>query len=117
MEIETRERTESPQEVTQFVNQYGNTGLKLDLLFFWNKYPHAKFTSGIIAHALHCNRRADIEEALESFVKAMLIEKHTRQGLPFYCLTADPEKRQWVLSLSAYRGQLQVTLCQGMKAW
>ncbi len=99
MEIETREET----EVTQFVNEHGNTGLKLDLLFFWSKYPYAKFTSGIIARALDCKRKMDIEEALESFVKASLIEKHTRQGLPFYCLTADPEKRQWVLSVSAYR--------------
>jgi hypothetical protein len=52
----------------------------------------------------------DIEEALESFVKASLIEKHTRQGLPFYCLTADPEKRQWVLSLSAHKGNFR-SLC------
>ncbi len=96
--------------VTQFVNEYANTGLKLELLFFWNKYPYAKFTSGIIARALACNRRVDIEEALESFVKARLIEKHTRQGLPFYCLTADPEKRQWVLSLSAYRANFR-SLC------
>jgi hypothetical protein len=116
MEIETKERNEVTQEVNQFVNQHGNTGLKLDLLFFWKRYPYAKFTSGIIAHALHCNRRVDIEEALESFVKAMLIERHTRQGLPFYCLTADPEKRQWILSLSAYRDKLQITLCQGMNA-
>ena len=116
MEIETKERNEVTQEVTQFVNQHGNTGLKLDLLFFWNRYPYAKFTSGIIAHAVHCNRRVDIEEALESFVKAMLIEKHTRQGLPFYCLTADPEKRQWVLSLSAYRGNFRSLCTKGMNA-
>jgi hypothetical protein len=102
MEIETKERNESPQEVTQFVNQHGNTELKRDLLRFWNRYPYAKFTSGIIAHALH-NRKVDIEEALESLVNAMLIEKHTRRGLPFYCLTAEPEKRQWVLSLPPYK--------------
>ena len=95
--------TEEGNKVTQFVNEHANSGLKLDLLFFWSKYPYAKFTSGIIARALACNRKADIEEALESFVKARLIEKHTRQGLPFYCLTGDPEKRQCILSLSAHR--------------
>jgi len=57
MEIETKEET----EVTQFVNEHGNTGLKLDLLFFWSKYPYAKFTSGIIARALDCKRKTDIE--------------------------------------------------------
>jgi hypothetical protein len=112
METETKERTESPQEVTQFVNQYGNTELKRDLLRFWNRYPYAKFTSGIIAHALH-NRKVDIEEALESLVKATLIEKHTRQGLLFYCLTADPERRQWILSLSAYRGNFRSLYARG----
>jgi hypothetical protein len=106
MEIETKEETEA----IQFVNEHGNTGLKLDLLFFWSKYPYAKFTSGIIARALDCKRKMDIEEALDSFVKASLIEKHTRQGLPFYCLTADPEKRQSVLSLSIRRSNFR-SLC------
>jgi len=101
MVIEAREKN----EMIQFVKEHADTGLKLDLLSFWSRYPYAKFTSGIIARALDCtrNRRVDIKEALESFVKAELIEKHTRQGLPFYCLTADPEKRQRVLNLSAYR--------------
>jgi hypothetical protein len=106
MEIETEERN----KVTQFVNEHANSGLKLDLLFFWRKYPYAKFTSGIIARALDCKRKVDIEEALESFVKASLIERHTRQGLPFYCLTADPEKRQCVLSLPAHKGNFR-SLC------
>lgn len=86
----------------QFVRELADTGLKLDLLLFWNKYPYAKFTSGIIAHALDCSRRMDIEEALESLVKAKLVEKHTQRGLLFYCLTTDPEKRQWVLNPPAY---------------
>jgi len=106
MEIDTEEKN----QVTQFVNEHANTGLKLDLLFFWSKYPYAKFTPGIIARALDCKRRVDIDEALESFVKARLIEKHTRQGLPFYCLTADPEKRQCVLSLSVHKANFR-SLC------
>jgi len=109
MEIETKEET----EVIQFVNEHGNTGLKLDLLFFWSKYPYAKFTSGIIARALDCKRKMDMEEALDSFVKASLIEKHTRQGLPFYCLTADPEKRQSILSLSIHRSNFRALCVRG----
>jgi hypothetical protein len=98
-----RENFPQSEEMREFVSDQVNTGLKLDLLFFWSEYRYAKFTSGIIAHALHCNRRVDIEDALESFVKVGLVEKHVRQeGLPMYCLTADPEKRQWVLSLSQY---------------
>jgi len=101
MVIEAREEN----KMVQFLEEHTDTWLKRDLLFFWNKYPYAKFTSGIIARALDCNRRVDIKEVLESFVKAEFIEKHTQQGLPFYCLTADPEKRQWVLNHAAVLNQ------------
>lgn len=98
------------QEIREFVSEQVNTGLKLDLLFFWASYPYASFTSGIIARALDCKRKMDMEESLESFVKAGLVEKYSRQGRPFYHLTADPEKRQWVLSISAYRGKFECLL-------
>lgn len=80
----------------QFLQDHADTGLKLDLLRFWRKYPYAKFTCGIIARAVDCRRRVDVEEALECFVRAELLEEHTRQGLRLYCLTNDPLKRQGV---------------------
>lgn len=101
---ETKEKGEIVHTI-QFVRECGNTRLKLDLLVFWSQYPHARLTTGVIAGALECNRRVDLEEALESFVKAKLIEeKHTEQGLRLYCLANDPEKRQVVLSVAACKG-------------
>jgi hypothetical protein len=101
---ETKEKGEIVQTI-QFVREYGNTRLKLDLLVFWSRYPRAKLTTGVIAGALDCNRRVDLEEALESFVKAKLIEEeHTEQGLRLYCLGTEPEKRQGVLSVAACKG-------------
>jgi hypothetical protein len=101
---ETKERGEVVQTI-QFVREYGNTRLKLDLLVFWSRYPHAMVSTGVIAGLLDCNRRVDLEEALESFVQAKLIEeKHTEQGLRLYCLATDPEKRQGVLSVAACKG-------------
>jgi hypothetical protein len=100
---ETKEKGGIVQTI-QFVSEYGNTRLKFDLLALWSRYPHARLTTGVIAGALDCNRRVDLEEALESFVKAKLIEeKHTEQGLRLYCLATDPEKRQGVLSVAACR--------------
>ena len=90
--------------ITQFINKHANTQLKTDLLFFWNRYPYAKFTAGVIAHAVSCVRKADVEEALENLATDELIEKHTQQGQLFYCLTTDPEKREPVLKLSARNG-------------
>jgi len=109
MVIETKEKTEMPQ----FVKEHANTGLKLDLLFFWSKYPYAKFTPGIIARALDCNRRVDMVEALESFVEAELVERHIRRGLHFYSLTADPERREWVLNFPAYGGSPKPLYARG----
>ncbi len=100
-------QTRSNGDIARLLEEHGNTGLKLDLLLFWKKYPYARFTSGIVARAVDCNRRMDVEEALECFVKADLLQKHVRQGLHFYRLTEDPSMRQKVLDLPARRGSLR----------
>lgn len=106
-------------EVMQLVKKHADTGLKLDLLYFWNKHPYAKFTSGVITHIVDSKRRFDVKEALEAFADAEIIEKHVEHGLPFYCLTTAPEKRepilQWVctsahhVQTSAHDKKRQVT--------
>ena len=92
----------------QFINKHADTQLKTDLLFFWSRYPNAKFTLGAIARGpVDCTRKADMEEALESFAKDQFIEKHVQQGVLFYSLTTNPEKREPFLKLSACsRGHL-----------
>ena len=100
MTMETNEKN----EIKQLMKQHANTGLKIDLLFFWNKYPYAKFTSGIIARAIGSKRRFEVEEALEAFAEAELIEKHVQRGLPFYCLATAPEKREPILKLLGGNG-------------
>jgi hypothetical protein len=90
----------------QFVGQYANTGLKRDLLLFWRKHPFAKFTSGGIAGAVDRNRRVDVEEALECFVEAELVEKHMERGQPLYCLSSDSSKRWHVLNMPVFRIRL-----------
>lgn len=87
-------------EVMQLVKKHADTGLKLDLLYFWNKHPYAKFTSGIITRIVDSKRRLDVEEALEALADAEIVEKHVQRGLPFYCLTTSPEKREPVLQLT-----------------
>jgi hypothetical protein len=104
---------EQKNRVLEFATQHANTWLKLDLLCFWSRYPYAKFTAGTIARALGCKRRIDVEEALDSFVKDNLIDKHTDRGLPFYCLTGDAGKRECVLDMRAYRSSLRPALSMG----
>ena len=104
---------ERKNRVLEFARQHANTWLKLDLLCFWSRYPHAKFTASAIARALGCKRRIDVEEALDSFVKDNLVDKHTDKALPFYCLTDDASKRECVLDMRAYRSSLRPALSMG----
>ncbi|MBN2099442.1 MAG: hypothetical protein JW753_07590, partial [Dehalococcoidia bacterium] len=99
--------------ILEFARQHANTWLKLDLLCFWSRYPHAKFTAGAIARAIGCKRRTDVEEALDSFVRDNLVDKHTDRALPFYCLTDDASKRECVLDIRAYRSSLRPALSMG----
>jgi hypothetical protein len=104
------EESKEGNRMIQFFKQYADTWLKFDLLLFWCKHPYAKFTSGTIARTLDRKRRVEVEEALDCFVHQEIVEKHTQQGLPFYGLTADPDKRRFVLNIPAYRSVLRPAL-------
>lgn len=104
---------ESKNRVLEFARKHANTWLKLDLLYFWSRYPYAKFTVGIIARALGCERRVDVEEALDFLVKENLVDKHMDKGLPFYCLTDDANRRECVLKMPAYKSSLKPALSVG----
>jgi len=73
---------ENNGKVLDFAVRHANTWLKLDLLYFWSKYPYAKFTVAVIARALGCKRRIDVEEALDSFVKDNVVDRHMDKGFP-----------------------------------
>ena len=83
------------------LNKYSDMGLRADLVCFWGRYPHAKFTLGVVVGALGDTGRADVEEALESMVTDDIIEKNTWRGLPFYSLTNDIRKREMILRQTA----------------
>jgi hypothetical protein len=104
---------EIKNRVLDFARKHADTWLKLDLLCFWSKYPYAKLTVGIIARALSCKRRVDVEEALDSFVNESLVDRRADNGLLFYSLTSDADKRDCVLNMPAYRSSLRPTLSVG----
>ena len=89
-------------EIVRLLKEHAGTRLKFDILLFWSKYPEAKFTCGIITRAVRCKRRPDVEEALECFAEAELLEKHSSEGLQLYCLTKDPHRRQCVVDLASH---------------
>ena len=95
------------QDMPQLAENPAFSGLKREVLRFWRKYPFAKFASGIVAGAVACNRKMDVEEALECLVQAELLEKHVQQGLSLYRLTNEPSQRQRVLDLPTETSDLR----------
>lgn len=98
---------ETTNRVLDFARRHANSWLKLDLLCFWGKYPYARFTVGIIARALGSERRADVEEALDSLVRDHLVDKRVDKGQPFYSLAGDAGSRECVLQMPACKSSLR----------
>lgn len=99
------EKTAGPNGVVDLASVHADTRLKRDLLRFWTEHPHAQFTPAIIARAVDRARKTDVEELLESFVQAELIQKRVRHGSSFYCLTAEPSRRRSVFHLVSRTGR------------
>ncbi len=104
---------ETTNRVLDFARRHANSWLKLDLLCFWGKYPNARFTVGIIARALGSERRADVEEALDSLVRDHLVDKRVDKGQPFYSLAGDAGSRECVLQMPAYKSCLRPAISMG----
>ena len=74
--------------------------MKRGLLFFWGSYPSAKFARNAIGYALDSSK-LEVDKALRVLVEAGLVDTHILNGVTFYSLTANEERRRPVLELSA----------------
>ncbi len=90
-------------EIISCLEMCTDNSIKRDLLGFLKKHPRAKFTSSIIAGLLSC-RRVYVEEALECFVQAELMEKHIVHGMHYYCLTAEPGRQETIMKFQPISG-------------
>ena len=90
------------EDTLQFLEQHGDNTTKLELLFFWSRHPHARFSLKAIARALETNSRvSDVGQALEALTTAGLVDKHIEsEGLYFYSLAAERARKEPVLELS-----------------
>ena len=84
----------------RFLEEYGNNRVKREVLFFWGCHPNAKFTRHIICYALDCSK-LEVDRELRALVKAELVDIHILNGVTFYSLTANEERRRPVLELAA----------------
>lgn len=92
------------EDVTQFIRQYADSPLKLELLILWSRHPNARFGEGVITGALRRSRRLEIREALNSLAEAGFVTQEACKSgeRSLYSLTKENSMRLPVVSLSGY---------------
>ena len=88
------------KQLLRLLKQYASDRLKMELLAFWGRHPNAKFTRGAISCALDC-KKLDMDRALKDLVERGLVDMHKHNGVTFYALTTNEERRRVALELAA----------------
>jgi len=70
----------------QFVEKYAGDHLKVELLAFWSRHPHDKFTASVISCALD-HSKLEVKRALKLLAETGLVDKFTTGALTLYNLT------------------------------
>lgn len=90
----------SEERLSRFLEEHAGDRLKMQLLAFWGRHPHARFAIG----AIYCGlgyKKPDLNRALKEMVEAELLDTYHNNGVSFYSLTANEEKRQPILELAS----------------
>jgi hypothetical protein len=82
------------------MEEHGDNRVKMGLLLFWGCHPNAKFASNAICYALDCTK-LEMDRGLKALVEAGLVDTHILNGVTFYSLTSNDERRRPVLDLAA----------------
>ena len=87
-------------EIYRFLQEYGDSRVKRELLLFWGMHPNARFDRRAICYALDCNK-LDAERALRTMVEEGLLDETMCNSVTLYLLTTNEERRRAVLELAA----------------
>jgi len=83
-----------------FLERYGNTRAKGELLLFWALHPDTHFSRLAVLCATECSK-VDVAKALDSMTSDNLVDMRSGNGLTTYSLTSDESIRQMVALLGA----------------
>lgn len=83
----------------RFLEEHEDNRVKRELLFFWGCHPNAKFARNAICYALDCTK-LEMDRGLKALVEAELVDTHILNGMTFYSLTTNEERRQPVVELT-----------------
>jgi hypothetical protein len=82
-----------------FLDRYGNTRAKQELLLFWVLHPNARFSRLAVLSAMECSR-LDVEKALASLIDDNLLDVCSENGQTTYSLTTNEDIRRMVSLLN-----------------
>lgn len=82
-----------------FVNRYGDTRAKRELLLFWALHPHARFSRLAVLCATECSK-PEAERALEDMAHNGLVDVQCHNGLAVYSLTSNEDVQRMLALLS-----------------
>lgn len=87
------------EKLYHFLDKYGNTREKRELLLFFGSNPNAKFSKLAIFYALDCNR-LKFNRALGVMVEQGILDMYLQNDMPLYSLTTNNEIRRNVVELA-----------------
>ena len=88
------------ESLFRFLEEYGKNREERELLAFWGMHPNARFTRYAICYGLDCSK-LEANRGLMSLVEEGIIDTSSSNGLIFYSLTKNEEKRRPVMKLAA----------------
>jgi hypothetical protein len=78
------------KELDQFLKEYVDSQHCLEILRFFSKYPHARFSGLAVVHALNVNGvRSYIERALKHLIDKGVVKTYIENKVRLYSLTED----------------------------
>ncbi|MFH1382987.1 MAG: hypothetical protein ABIH70_08895 [Chloroflexota bacterium] len=86
-------------ELCQFVNEFADDQCSLELIQFWGRHPHTRFSQLTLIHAFD-RRRSETERTLRRLIAKGLVKTSTGNGVIFYWLTETEPLRSLVLRLT-----------------
>jgi hypothetical protein len=82
-----------------FLQKYGDSWVKRELLLFWIMHPNTRFSRKAIGYSLTSNN-LDVEGSLKIMVEEGLIDESVSNGVTLYSLTLNEERRRLILELA-----------------
>ncbi len=101
------------ERLCQFTKEYTDDQCcLLEILQFFGRYPHTRFSGLAVIHALN-GRRFYTERALKYLIDKGVVKRYSENNVSLYSLTEDEELRSLVLNLAKLDwGQWQLLLKQ-----